>query len=109
MAATRADFLRLAPTEVAYLIDFPYGVEHGHLYDGLWNKEKMNRLIDRTDNVIVRGYKAIVWCGIDDIAIWQKECGGLMWNFRKANTHMKSASKSGSGAKASGGWIGITA
>jgi len=93
---------------VAFLTDPPYGEERGQLYDGSWTDAARDCLIERTRSVIARGAHAIVWCGVHDIAAWERGCSGLTWSFRAAATHMKSASGENKGAKASGGYIGVS-
>lgn len=54
------------------------------------------------------GVRAVVWFGEEELPIWQAATQRLEFSFRPARTHMKSASATGKGARASGGWIGVT-
>lgn len=104
----------------AITFDPPYGVEEAATYSADWTRAKLVYAIEGIDLRLSHVVAASIWCGPDDIDEWapgqtgdMRHRGNVVFRFRGAKTHMKSAHKKKDGTvaparQAAGGWFGQT-
>jgi len=95
-------------SDVALSVDQPYGKCETQLYDMKWNHQQRDALAAHVLELVSRGCRAVVWCGVNDVELWRKvdPDARIRWRFRPARTTMKSGA--GGTKNSEGGFMGIS-